>query len=168
VADDPNLGPDPGPGRGPGDTLYEEHEPTEKVDRPSITLHGVSRDAEEMRRPRPRSALPSPLHDAPGEPSPPEAPAARVTGPVFVSMKTPGGPSEDRTDLVPAIERPEMRPRLRPVSESPAWPAAPGALGHYAPPRARPSRRWLWLYLALIVGAALAGAGVTLWLRSLW
>lgn len=168
----PSLGAEPGPGHGPGDTLYEQHEPTEKVERPNITLQGVSRDVAEMLPPRPRSAAAQATSEAPqgpaGQPSHRLVGApARPTGPVFVSMKTPKGPSEDRTDIVPAIERPDMRPRLRPVSEPPAWMAPPAALGHYAP-RARPSRRWLLLYLVLIAGAALAGAGVTLWLRSLW
>lgn len=83
-------------------------------------------------------------------------------------MKPPSDPNGDRTEIVPAIERPDMRPRLRPVSEPPAWQTSPGALGHYAPPRPQPRRSWLWLYLVLTMAAALAGAGVTLWLRSIW
>lgn len=161
MADDPSRG----PSRGHSDTLYEEHEPTEKVERVSITLHGVSQDADVMLRPAPSSALPAQAasRDAPWSSSP------DIDGPVFVSMKPPSERG-DKTEIVPAIEQPDMRPRLRPVTEPPAWRMGSGALGHYATPRPGSYRKrsWLWLYLVLTLGAGLAGAGVTLWLRSIW
>jgi hypothetical protein len=184
VADDPT--------RGHSDTLYEEHEPTEKVDKVPFTLYGVPQAAEITGLSRPtvaprtaQGALPPAPPAAPGAPpavpgAPPAVPGvlpampgplppADAERPVFVSMKPPSERS-DKTEIVPAIERPDMRPRLRPVTEPPpAWNhPGPGTLGNYAPPRPRGKRSWLWLYVVLTLGAALAGAGVTLWLRSIW
>jgi hypothetical protein len=170
VADDPNHGPNHGPGAGPGpgrsEPLYDEHEPTEKVERVSVTLHGVSQDAAAMLRPAPnakRALSQGASGDAPRTSSP------DMDGPVFVSMKPPSE-REDRTEIVPAIDRPDMRPRLRPVTEPPAWHLATPTLGNYATPRpgSHRKRSWLWLYVVLSAGAALVGAGVTLWLRSIW
>jgi hypothetical protein len=86
---------------------------------------------------------------------------------VFVSMKPLDAPA-DRTEVVPAIERPDMRPRLRPVSERPLRHPTPLPLGNYAPPRVQAKRSWLWLYVLLTMAAALAGAGIALWIRAVW
>jgi hypothetical protein len=138
------------------------------VERVSVTLHGVSQDAAVMLRPAP-NAKRAPSQGASGELPPRSSRAPSQDGPVFVSMKPPSE-REDKTEIVPAIDRPDMRPRLRPVTEPPAWQAAPGALGHYATPRPglHRKRSWLWLYVVLSVGAALVGAGITLWIRSIW
>jgi hypothetical protein len=128
-------------GRGPGDTLYEEHEPTELV---PVIPQAVPPDAQ------------APQHAAydPGRP-------------VFVSMKPQDAPA-DRTEVVPAIERPDMRPRLRPVSELPLRHPTPLPLGNYARPRTQGKRSLLWLYVILAMAAALLGAGITLWIRTAW
>lgn len=167
MPDDSHRGPHPGPGAGPGEPLYDEHEPTEKVERASITLHGVSQDAAAMLRPAPNMARAAQVDS--GEVPPSSSRAPSQDAPVFVSMKPPSD-REDKTEIVPAIDRPDMRPRLRPVSEPPLWPTPPGALGHYATPRpgSQRKRSWLWLYVVLSAGAALVGAGVALWLRSIW
>jgi hypothetical protein len=169
VPDDLNRGPHPGPGAGHGDALYDEHEPTEKVERVGGTLHGVSQDAAVMLRPAP-NARRATSQGGPGEaplglPRPPSQ-----DGPVFVSMKPPSSERDDKTEIVPAIDRPDMRPRLRPVSEPPPWHLTTPMLGNYATPRpgSQRKRSWLWLYVVLSAGAALVGAGVTLWLRSIW
>jgi hypothetical protein len=86
---------------------------------------------------------------------------------VFVSMKPLDAPA-DRTEVVPAIERPDMRPRLRPVSERPLRHPTPLPLGNYAPPRVQGQRSLLWLYVILALAAALAGAGIALWIRAAW
>lgn len=132
---------------GHGDTLYEEHEPTVQV---NVTLPGA--------------------HLVAPAPRPPEhAPAEK---PVFVSMKPPSVPGARRTPPVPAIDRPELRPRLRAVTDPPGQAPAAGALGRYAPPRARhsppASRAVLGIYVLLALGAALLGAGVALWIRTAW
>jgi len=151
-----------------------------------MTLHGMSQDAALMLRPAPPSspsaaraavpaAAPGPMPGAaPGAmpeaaDDPPQRPSQDLDGPVFVSMK-PRDERDDKTEIVPAIDRPDMRPRLRPYSEPRVWPSSPGELGHYATPRpgSQRKRSWLWLYVVLTVGAALAGAGITLWLRSIW
>lgn len=69
--------------------------------------------------------------------------------------------------VVPAIDRPEMQPVLRPISSvrTPSHP--PGALGHYAPPAAAPAplvrrRRWPWFLLAAMIVAAGAGLAIGL------
>lgn len=126
--------------RGRGDTLYDEHEPTEQV--PAIP-HAT-----------PPAAHAPLAHADPGHP-------------VFVSMK-PADVRADRTEIVPAIERPDMRPRLRPVSELPLRHPTPIPLGNYAPPRVQGKRSWLWLYMILAMAAALAGAGIALWIRAAW
>lgn len=107
--------------------------------------------------------------ESPTEITPPPVPEP----PVFVSMKPPSEPgTRERTPMVAAIERPEMQPRLRPLSEpSSAPPArASGSLGRYAPPRERAltprDRGSLLLYVVLIAAAALLGAVVAWWLRS--
>lgn len=54
----------------------------------------------------------------------------------FVSMKPPSEPSAARTPVIPAIERPEMQPRIRAITQPGAHAhARPASLGHYAPPR---------------------------------
>ena len=128
-------------GRGPGDTLYEEHEPTELV---PVIPHAGPPGAQ----PRPATT------DDPGRP-------------VFVSMKPQEAPA-DRTEVVPAIERPDMRPRLRPVSELPLRHPTPIPLGNYARPRTQARRSLLWLYVILAMAAALLGAGIALWIRAAW
>jgi hypothetical protein len=135
-------------GRGPGDTLYDEHEPTEQVralwqDAPAA--HGPAEPA---------------LAPRPSTPDDPERP-------VFVSMKPLDAPA-DRTAVVPAIDRPDMRPRLRPVSERPLRHPTPLPLGNYAPLRVQGKRSLLWLYVILALAAALAGAGIALWIRAAW
>lgn len=139
-------------GRGPGDTLYDEHEPTEQVrvpwhDAPAPAAHGLAEPSQAS------SSRPSTADD-------PERP-------VFVSMKPLDGRA-DRTEVVPAIDRPEMRPRLRPVSERPLRHPTPLPLGNYAPPRVQGKRSLLWLYVILALAAALAGAGIALWIRAVW
>jgi eukaryotic-like serine/threonine-protein kinase len=73
------------------------------------------------------------------------------------------------TPVVPAIDRPDMQPVLRPISSAvrtqQSYP--PGALGHYAPPAAvQPPvlrrRRWPWLLLAAMIIAAAAGLAIGL------
>jgi hypothetical protein len=132
-------------GRGLEDTLGDEHEPTEFM--PALPAAGPAAQAS-----RPPTA------DDP----------ERL---VFVSMKsaeTPADTAADRTELMPAIERPDMRPRLRPVSELPLRHPTPIPLGNYAPPRVQGKRSWLWLYVILALAAALAGAGIALWIRAAW
>ena len=73
--------------------------------------------------------------------------------------------------VVPAIDRPELQPVLRPISSvaKPSYP--PGALGHYAPPAAAAApgvrrRRWPWLLAAAMVVAAAAGLAIGLAVTS--
>lgn len=132
-------------GRGLEDTFRDEHEPTELM--PALP---AAEPAAQASRP--------PTADDPERP-------------VFVSMKsaeTPADRPADRTELMPAIERPDMRPRLRPVSELPLRHPTPIPLGNYAPPRVQAKRSWLWLYVILALAAALAGAGIALWIRTAW
>lgn len=94
--------------------------------------------------------------------------------PRFVSMKPPSEPGrKKRTRPLAAIDRPGMRPRVRPLSASEGRSSrpslVPGALGHYAPPRAsteRDPRPRLWPYLLLTVAAGVLGGGVAFWLLS--
>ncbi len=142
-------------GRGLGDTLYDEHEPTEQV-------RALWHDA-------PAPAAPSPA-EAPQSLSPAPAPRPSTADPerlVFVSMKALDAPVE-RTEVMPAIDRPDMRPRLRPVSERPLRHPTPLPLGNYAPSRVQGQRSLLWLYVILALAAALAGAGIALWIRAVW
>ncbi|ACY16344.1 hypothetical protein [Haliangium ochraceum] len=99
------------------------------------------------------------------------APAAGATPghrPVFTSMK-PQHADAQRTPVVAAIDRPEMRPRLRAISETPRPRLPPGDLGRYAgagagtPPRAQLSP---WLCALVVAVAALLGAAVTWLLRA--
>lgn len=134
---------------GHGDTLYEERGPTAQA----ATLHGV-----------PQALTP---------PAPQAAPALPEK-PVFVSMKPPSEPGARKTPRVPAIDRPELRPRLRPMTDPLRQSRAQtaGSLGRYAPPCSRRSphapRAVLWIYALLAVAAALLGAGAALWIRSAW
>jgi len=83
----------------------------------------------------------------------------------FVSMKPKTEPNAPaKTPVVPAIDRPEMKPVLRPLSSlSSSGSYPPGTLGRYAPPRpvaAPPPRRshgrlWLWVALGAAVAAAI-------------
>jgi serine/threonine protein kinase len=70
------------------------------------------------------------------------------------------------TPLLPAIDRPEMQPVLRPISSVRKHSHPPGALGHYAPPAAAQSaarrRRWPWFLLAAMIAAAAAGLAIGL------
>ncbi len=94
-----------------------------------------------------------------------DTPAAASAGPVFVSHKPKSEPGKSKTPLVPVLDRPEMKPRLRSLDsvDSLTRSAPPGVLGHYAPPRqgqaemARPRRR-TWLYVGIGVVAAVAVA----------
>ncbi|HEU5056935.1 MAG TPA: protein kinase [Kofleriaceae bacterium] len=76
------------------------------------------------------------------------------------------------TPILPAIDRPEMQPVLRPISAvaKPSYP--PGALGNYAPPvAAAPAvaarrRRWPWVLLIAMLIAAAAGLAIGLAVTS--
>lgn len=107
----------------------------------------------------------------------PPRPAAAGQGeqapgtPRFVSMKPPSEPGHRRsTRPIAAIERPEMRPRLRPMTAGKrSHSVPPGALGRYAPTRAateREPRTRIWPYVLLTIAAAAAGAGVAFWALS--
>lgn len=139
-------------GRGQGDTLHDEHEPTEQVRAPwhDAAAHGP---AEAL-----QSSSPAPA---------PRPSTADPERPVFVSMKALDAPAE-RTEVMPAIDRPDMRPRLRPVSERPLRHPTPLPLGNYAPSRVQGQRSLLWLYVILALAAALGGAGIALGIRAVW
>lgn len=84
----------------------------------------------------------------------------------FVSMKPPSEQgAKQRTPVIPAIDKPGMKPKIRPIT-SPAVPVVPSNLGNYAPPvqRARDRRRvlmWISVTAAAVVSASVA-AGLTL------
>ena len=87
---------------------------------------------------------------------------------MFVSRKPPEPPgAELRTPHLPLLERPDGKPKLRPLSSLVSSSVSPRSLGHYAPPRERdipevPRSRtafWLWsaaLVLAIVFGALVA------------
>jgi hypothetical protein len=81
----------------------------------------------------------------------------------LVSMKPPTEPGVQRAPRVPAIARPEMRPKIRALTDSDLAPD--GNLGRYAPPRAgahQPVRSsvTIWIYLGIIALIAVVAAAV--------
>ncbi len=111
--------------------------------------------------PEPAARQPSPVPP----PSPPGPPPDPADGPLVLplhSRRTPGEARPAVTPIIPAIDRPEMQPVLRPLS-SLRQPAARKPLGHYAPPRdpellsSPPTGRRLLLFIA-VSAAVLLGA----------
>lgn len=107
---------------------------------------------------------PPPLAETVMEPPAPAAPLM-----VQVQSHKPVTPvPPPATPVVPAIDRPEMQPVLRPISSVTQASHPPGALGHYAPPVAvapAPAlrrRRWPWFLLAAMIIAAAAGLAIGL------
>ena len=82
-------------------------------------------------------------------------------------MKPPSLPGHKNTRRIPAIERPEMKPRLRPLSAGKrALSVPPQDLGRYAPPRAPeapPHPGAVWPLVVLTILAAVVGAGLAMW-----
>jgi hypothetical protein len=81
----------------------------------------------------------------------------------FVSMKPPSEQGVRRTPVIPAIDKPEMKPKIRALTSPRAITARPGGLGRYAPPRdeTRSKRRtptWVYMVVAAVSSAALAVA----------
>jgi len=111
---------------------------------------------------RPPTAVASPAEEA--------AMAATVMDeePVKVQVQShmPVAPVAAAAPVVPAIDRPEMQPVLRPISSAVSTTShPPGALGHYAPPAASliaRRRRWPWFLLAAMIVAAGAGLAIGL------
>lgn len=94
---------------------------------------------------------------------------AAPAGPINVQVQShmPATPVPQPTvPVVPAIDRPEMQPVLRPISSVNKASHPPGALGHYAPPAGAVSaarrRRWPWFLLAAMIIAAAAGLAIGL------
>lgn len=97
------------------------------------------------------------------EPAPKKRPLA------FQSMKPQDDSSPKATPPVPAIDRPELKPRLRAISSS--MDEVPSQLGNYAPPRPKGgsgSPRRLAVLAGLLLGAVLLGFVVVLLLVRLW
>jgi hypothetical protein len=71
------------------------------------------------------------------------------------------------TPLIPAIDRPELQPILRPLSSLRPAAAPPGSLGHYAPPRsaeraalARSHRRLFFAVVGVSAAAVIAALAI--------
>ncbi|WP_428266354.1 hypothetical protein [Haliangium sp.] len=187
MADQRNGGSDRGspgtterpPSGGPDERARAPHESAGQI---AETLHGVPRAGSSL--PRPVSATQDPTLVAPDDATPDATPDAAPDAaddetekvpvlperPVFVSMKpSPAPEAAIKTPVIPAIERPDMQPRLRSSTPIPAT-RSPADLGRYAPPRQanqpRPRASAAW-YVLWILLAGLAGAGITLLVRSL-
>ncbi len=111
---------------------------------------------------RPAGAGHAPEERAPA----PRAPVRRSDPSIrFVSMKPKTEPNAvPKAPVVPAIDRPEMKPILRPLSSlSSSGSYPPGTLGRYAPPRPeaaaspKPETRplWPWIVLGGVVAAVI-------------
>ncbi len=95
------------------------------------------------------------------EPAPPAAPVMLQVQ----SHKPPSPEAPPGTPILPAIDRPELQPVLRPISSVAKPSYQPGALGNYAPPAAAPAagarrRRWPWVLLVAMIVAAAAGLAI--------
>ncbi|HKE14382.1 MAG TPA: SUMF1/EgtB/PvdO family nonheme iron enzyme [Kofleriaceae bacterium] len=130
---------------------------------PSSPLFGPNQPTlTDGRAPR---GLPPP---APGQPQPPEAPPAPPLVIPLHSRRPADEPKAQPTPIIPAIDRPEMQPVMRPLSS--LRQPAQGGLGHYAPPLvadrvpfpAPPSRRRLLLVIGLSAAAVLVVLAVVL------
>ena len=144
----------PHQGAGPGQPVSPRH--GSPVGPPSPPHQGAGRPAHGP----PRHGSPAPPPVAPG---PPAAPDDEPLVLPLHSRRPPGDARPSHTPIIPAIDRPEMQPVLRPLS-SLRQPAPPQqALGHYAPPRdpellsGPPTGRRLLLVIA-ISAAVLLGA----------
>jgi hypothetical protein len=128
------------------------------------TLYFVKKSEDPDKAPvagEPTEATPSP----PGEPArvraSNDAAAAGKPALQFVSMKPPSEQGARRTPVIAAIDKPEMKPKIRALTSSRAATAQPGSLGRYAPPRdeTRARRRpptWVTMVAAALASAALA------------
>ncbi len=103
------------------------------------------------------SVGPPPSPPPPAAPTP-EAPPPRRE-PVMVSRKPVGPQQPPAVRRVAVVDRPEMRPVVRPISEARRQTPAPSSLGRYAPPRPAgattpaPKRRRA-LVVPIVIGVA--------------
>ena len=171
----------PHPGVGPPSPVP----PHPGVGPPSPVPHPGARPPSPVPHPgaRPPSPVP-PHHGAPppshvpprhGSPAPPPVPPGpppdQDEEPLVLPLHSRRPPSDARpshTPIIPAIDRPEMQPVLRPLS-SLRQPAPPQqALGHYAPPRdpellsGPPTGRRLLLVIAISAAVLLGSIALVL------
>lgn len=113
------------------------------------------------------SVGPAPAPPAPPAPPPTPEPPPPRRDPVMVSRKPVEPDRPPAVRRVAVVDRPEMRPVVRPISEARRQTPAPSTLGRYAPPRtgaAAPppeARRSLVVPISIAVAAVLlVGGGI--------